>query len=71
MGSSTFKDTFVVADISTEGLLRLDFREQHGCVMNIANKSLQVDGVALPLVSEGKLGCFRVAVADTVSIPPR
>ena len=63
---------FVVADISVEGILGMDFLQKNDCVIDIVKRKLILkDDIAVPLEFLGSFGCFRVISTDTTSIPPQ
>ena len=63
---------FVVADISVEGILGMDFLQKNDCVIDIVKRKLILkEDIAVPLEFLGSFGCFRVISTDTTSIPPQ
>ncbi|CAG2251652.1 unnamed protein product [Mytilus edulis] len=61
----------VIAGLSVEGILGLDFLQTNGCKVDLGNKVMERDNQHIPLLLHGKLGVYRVAVKDKVSIAPR
>ncbi|VDI38821.1 Hypothetical predicted protein [Mytilus galloprovincialis] len=61
----------VIAGLSVEGILGLDFLQTNGCKVDLGNKVMERDNQHIPLLLQGKLGVYRVAVKDKVSIAPR
>ena len=63
---------FVVADISVEGILGMDFLQKNDCVIDIVKRKLILkEDIVVPLQFLGSFGCFRVISTDTTSIPPQ
>ena len=72
MGNIQTDLEFVVADISVEGLLGMDFLQKNDCVIDIVKRKLILkEDIAVPLEFLGSFGCFRVISTDTTSIPPQ
>ena len=61
----------VVAEMSVDGILGLDFLNKHDSVVDIAKRKLIIGSYEVPMFSEGSIGCCRVSVSETCSIPPR
>ncbi|VDI10936.1 Hypothetical predicted protein [Mytilus galloprovincialis] len=61
----------VIAGLSVEGILGLDFLQTNGCKVDLGNKVMERDNQHIPLLLQGKLGVYRVTVKDKVSIAPR
>ena len=61
----------VVAELSTEGIIGLDFLEKNLCTVDIAQRTMAINGVAYSLTKEGSYGyrCYRIVAQDTVTIP--
>ncbi|CAG2207441.1 unnamed protein product [Mytilus edulis] len=61
----------VIAGLSVEGILGLDFLQTNVFKVDLGNKVMERDNQHIPLLLQGKLGVYRVAVKDKVSIAPR
>jgi predicted aspartyl protease len=72
MGQTQFNHRVVVADISTEALLGMDFLEEHGCLLDIKKRCLRVKGTVLPLYLErSEVKCSRISAIKSTMVPPR
>ena len=71
LGSMLHKHKFIVADVTVQGVIGLDFMTKYDCVIDIVHGIMTLGTRKVDLIQEGHFGCFRVAVADTVNIPPR
>jgi len=60
-----------MAKLTVDGVIGFAFMIAHNCVLDIATKTLKIGPQIVSLLSEGAIGCYRVAVSDTLSIPPR
>ena len=67
----TFSSQAVVANIGIGGIIGLDFLLEHGGAVNIAEGEITLKSKTLPLSLEGKLGCYRVSISESITIPPR
>jgi len=61
----------VIADISIDGILGLDFQKSQDCVIDVGRGIMRMKGFDIQLSFEGNIGCYRVTVAETVTLPPR
>jgi hypothetical protein len=61
----------VLVDISTDGILGLDFLKRNKCLVDISSVKMYVEGTVPELQLEGHLGFFRVSLKETISIPPQ
>ncbi|CAG2253632.1 unnamed protein product [Mytilus edulis] len=61
----------VIAGLSVEAILGLDFLKTNGCKVDLGNKVMERDNQHIPLLLQGKLGVYRVAVKYEVGIDPR
>ena len=59
----------VVADIDVDGILGLDFLKKNNCTLDMNRDILTVKGRTCKLSVDGKIGCYRISVSETVSIP--
>ena len=53
------------------GVIGLDFFNKYKCKVDIVNKILLIGSDEVPMLSEGSIGCYRISVGETCSIPPR
>ncbi|XP_069125649.1 uncharacterized protein [Argopecten irradians] len=60
----------VVAEISTDGLLGLDFMARKNGVLDLRMGKLTLDDTPMDMKYEGTLGCFRVSATEQRIIPP-
>ena len=67
-----FTQKIVVADLSVDGILGLDFLRSNNCRMDLSKGSLNMTKVEKPINCKykGKIGFFRVTLCENVSIPP-
>lgn len=61
----------VIADISIDGILGLDFQKSQYCVIDVGRGIMKMKGFDIQLSFEGNIGCYNVTVAETVTLPPR
>ncbi|XP_056017492.1 uncharacterized protein LOC130053875 [Ostrea edulis] len=61
----------IVTNLSVDAILGLDFLIRNKCVIDMSAMELRIDGTPIPLVKKGYIGCYRIATAATVHIPPR
>ena len=61
----------VVAELSTDGVIGLDFLGKNQCTVDIAQRTMAINGVAYSLTKEGSYGywCYKMVAQDTVTIP--
>ena len=71
LNKRTYVNTAAVADISVDGVLGLDFMINNRCTIDIYRKKMCVAGDEVQLFVEGEIGCYRIALSNTLSIPPR
>lgn len=71
IGGCCYPSTIIVAKLNTTGILGLDFLSAQECNVNMKDKSIDLDGKVIKCTIKGKMGCYRVSLLDTVSIPPR
>jgi hypothetical protein len=61
----------IVADINVDGILGLDLHRSQNCTINVAKGSILIQGHEVCLQFDGQIGCYRIAMAETVNMPPR
>jgi hypothetical protein len=61
LGTFSFNHKVVIDDISTEGILDLDFLKHHKCLVDVSLGKLYVGGMEHELQLQGHLGCFNVS----------
>ncbi|XP_061194780.1 uncharacterized protein LOC133202936 [Saccostrea echinata] len=61
----------VLTELTVDVILGLDFLIGNKCVVDLTTQILEVNGKPSPLNKAGHIGCYRVAVAKTIHIPPR
>ena len=71
LGLSKYQRKMVVADISVDGILGLDFMNGYNTILNVSEKTLSINGERHSLELEGRLGCYRVVASESFTISPR
>ncbi|KAK3086715.1 hypothetical protein FSP39_022396 [Pinctada imbricata] len=71
IGSFSMTHKFIVADIGIDGILGLDFMKNHDCSVDIAHKTLGLNGQSIDLFMEGNVGCYRVYLDESLHVPAR
>ncbi|XP_062567737.1 uncharacterized protein LOC134229979 [Saccostrea cucullata] len=61
----------VVADISVDGIIGLDFLKKYNGLKDLQESLLRLNYETCPFSWEGTLGCYRVTAASDICIPPR
>lgn len=61
----------LVADLQVEGILGLDMIKSLGMIIDAKQSILSFNDDRIPMVWEGKFGCFRVVAMDKDNGPPR
>ena len=59
----------IVANINTEVVLGLDFMQKFSCNLNVKDCTLNTESMVINCFMKGKMGCYRIATAETISIP--
>ena len=59
----------VVADIDVDGILGLDFLKKNNCTVDMSKNIITVKGRKCKMNVEGKIGCYRISVSETINIP--
>ena len=71
IGDHVYTQELAIAKLSMDGVLGLDFLNKYNCVVDIVKRTLTIGKEEVPLISEGFIGCYRVSVSETCSIPSR
>lgn len=71
IGNHLVKTLALVADLQVEGILGLDMIKRFDMIIDTKHGVLSFQDERIPVLYEGKFGCFRVVAKETVSIPPR
>ncbi|KAK3098374.1 hypothetical protein FSP39_018923 [Pinctada imbricata] len=71
IGRNTYETTVVVADLTSDGVLGLDFMLNNAYIVNVNEQTLTMRDESIPLIKSGHFGCFRVALAENINIPPK
>lgn len=76
IGSKCYDHNVLIASISNDGILGLDFLVKHGCNVNLVEETLNIgyDGERVPchrFVSHALSTCFKIAVTENIEIPSR
>ena len=61
-----YTNVAVIADINVDGILALNFQRSQNCIIDISKSCMLMNNRKVGLVFEGQIGCYRVAVAETV-----
>lgn len=61
----------VIADLTVDGILGLDFLKNNRCTIDLEKGVLVWDQQKIPIVLHGLLGVYRVVAKDSISIAPR
>lgn len=60
-----------MADISVDVVLVLDLTINNKCTIDIYSKKIGEAEDEVQLFTEGEIGFYRIALSNTLSIPPR
>ncbi|KAK3083976.1 hypothetical protein FSP39_006179 [Pinctada imbricata] len=60
----------IIADVNVDGILGMDFLRANDCIINIQRGIITILNEEHRIYFEGLRGCYRVTVAETVSLPP-
>ena len=72
VGDQTFPHSVVVGDIgNSAGIQGTVFMQKHGCLLDLAQGTMQIGTQVVQLKREAVDTCARVQVCDTVIVPPR
>lgn len=69
LGNLSFDLSAVVAELSLDGLLGLDFLEDHECAVDVTKRTLRIKHQQYSLLKEGFFGCFKIVASDTLIVP--
>ena len=61
----------IVADISADGILGLDFLVKHEAIINLQTNRVDISGMENPMQLEGTAQEYKIALVNRVVIPPR
>ena len=61
----------VIANINVDGIVGLDFMRAHSAAIDIERNIITVQGQEINVQIAGQIGCYRVVVSETVTLPPR
>ena len=70
IGSVNVSSSAVVANITAEGIIGLDFLRTNNCILDIVSETLTIGQDKFKLIFEGPLGCYRICASETVNMPP-
>lgn len=71
LGSQEFETQAVIANIKADGIIGLDFFQKNECLVNVCKTKMYVRGIEHELEMQRNIGCFRVSLCETISIPPK
>ncbi|CAG2249542.1 unnamed protein product [Mytilus edulis] len=60
IGQDKFIVEALVADISIDGILGLDFMKKNNCKIDLQQETLQCKSNTYPMAFSGKIGCYRI-----------
>ena len=69
IGGYTYSKMAVVAELNMTGILGLDFMTQCESSIGLKQKLVVTDGKRIRCDMKGKIGCYRVSLVETLSIP--
>ena len=61
----------VVADINVDGIVGLDFLRSQNANISMSDGIITMQGHEIRFQIQGQIGCYRVSVSETVTLPPR
>lgn len=61
----------IVADLTVDGILGLDFLVRHEAVINMRMHQISISGIEHPIQLEGSASYYKVAIIHRVTVPPR
>lgn len=73
LGEQKLKQDVLLADISNDGILGVDFLNAHHCDINMSKKCIKINGQKVHCYARDKnslSSCCRIAVTEDVTIPP-
>ena len=71
MGDMEWRQEVIISDINVDGILGIDFLKSRDCVINLGTGKILISGEEYQIHVEGLTSCYRITVAETVSLPPR
>ena len=71
IGGYSYSITAIVAELNTAGILGLYFMTEYECSIDLKQMCLVMNGKRIRCDMKGKIGCYRVSLVETGSIPPR
>lgn len=71
LGNIIYNQNVIVADLSLDGVIGLDFMKTYDCTIDIKKGNFQVGGKCYKVELVGSLGCFRITSKEVVNIPAR
>ena len=66
----TYTQDVIVADLSVDGVIGLDFMKKYKCTVDVPNGCFNVQGRRVKVDFVDKISCFRISI-ETVVIPAR
>ena len=70
IGQVKYSADAVVAELAMDGIIGLDFLRENHCTINLQEETMLCGTQKMPLQFTGRLGCYRVSVAEDTCIPP-
>lgn len=70
LGQREFSTQAMVANIKADGILSFGFLQTNQCLVDVCKTRMYVHGVEHKLDLQRSIGCFRVSLCETISIPP-
>ncbi|CAC5374211.1 unnamed protein product [Mytilus coruscus] len=72
LGDHIYHHSVLVADISNEGIIGMDFLVTHDCDVLLSQNKLKIKGKIIQCFhyASSAKSCYRVAIQETVNVPP-
>ncbi|XP_056014993.1 uncharacterized protein LOC130052872 [Ostrea edulis] len=71
IGNLSFHQPMVIADITADGSLGLDFLHGNECIVDVKRKILRCNQGEFPFVFNSMFGCYRIVASESFCLPPR
>lgn len=72
VGGAEFRHKFLVAKVTDECIIGLDFMHDYGCMLNLPGGTLKCGNIEIPISSsETEINTRRVILLEKVSVPPK
>ena len=71
LNETSLQHDMIIADISVDGILGLDFLTKHKAIINLRNHQIDISGIQHSLQLEGTAHEYKVALVRRIVVPPR